>query len=264
MKRRRILWVAGAALLLLGVGLASARRLAGLYWGIRSSNPVRRGVDRARQLGCFACHGELGGAGIPDPGGDGLEVPSWSGGMWMMYVKDDRAIREFILDGDADDEGGSAQEDEHVIPAIHMPAFRPVLRGSDLEDLVAAFRVLSGMSRPPQDSAATRGHDLARARRCFSCHGAAGSGGLPNPGSLTGFIPGWYGSDFRDLVRSREEFDDWVLRGSIPRLEANPIASHFVRRQRLQMPPYRGLTREELDELWAYAQWLARTDGGVR
>jgi hypothetical protein len=28
------------------------------------------------------------------------------------------------------------------------------------------------------------------------------------------------------------------------------------------MPAYAGLTREQLDDLWAYVEWLAETDGG--
>jgi len=35
-----------------------------------------------------------------------------------------------------------------------------------------------------------------------------------------------------------------------------------ARRQRIAMPAYRDLTSEELDDLWAYAEWLGETDGG--
>jgi len=153
---------------------------------------------------------------------------------------------------------------EREAAAIRMPAYRDVLRGSDLDDLTAAFLVLSGMGRPDRGAPEGRGYDLAREWRCFSCHGAGGSGGLPNPGSFAGFIPGWYGADFGDLVRDREEFDAWIREGEIPRLTSSRIASHFIRRQRIQMPPYRDLTAQELDDLWAYASWLAATDGGRR
>jgi cytochrome c553 len=257
MRRRwfRRLWF--PAILLLVLALA-APWLAGIYWSVRSSNPVRRGVRRATELGCFSCHGHLGTQGLPDPGKPSEDVPTWSGGVWMMYVRTDEDIRAMILDGSHEHEEPPSGER----PAIEMPAFRDVLRGTDLEDLVAAFKVLSGMSLPPADSAARRGHDLARRWRCFSCHGPAGSGGLPNPGSLAGFVPGWYGPDFEDLVRDRAEFEGWVLEGSIPRLREGWIAPRFLRRQRLPMPAYRTMTRDELEELWAYVTWLAQTRGG--
>src|SRR5262249_422312 len=98
---------------------------------------------------------------------------------------------------------------------------------------------------------------------CLSCHGPGGSGGLPNPGSFTGFIPGWYGPDYRDLVRGREEFNRWVRSGAIPRLTRNRLASHFILNQRSKMPAYRNLTPSQLDDLWAYVVWLGRTGGSV-
>jgi hypothetical protein len=113
------------------------------------------------------------------------------------------------------------------------------------------------MSRPAAGTGAARGLEVAQRWRCFSCHGPAAAGGLSNPGSFAGFIPGWYGADFADLVRDRGEFDAWIREGQIPRLAQHPIASFFVRRQKLQMPTYKDLTAEDLDALWAYAGWLA-------
>ena len=98
------------------------------------------------------------------------------------------------------------------------------------------------------------------ARTC----GSAGSGGLPNPGSFTGYVPGWYGADFGELVRDRQEFDGWIRDGTIPRLARHPIAGYFLERQRVPMPAYRDMTTGELDNLWAYFQWLEETDGGHR
>ena len=134
----------------------------------------------------------------------------------------------------------------------------------NLEDLTAAFKVLSGMVAPPSDTPGGRGLDRARTWGCFACHGPAGSGGLPNPGSFTGFIPGWHGADFQDMVRDRTEFDTWITKGSIPRLAANPVATHFMSRQRIKMPAYRNFAKADLDDLWAYSRWLDRTGGGIR
>jgi hypothetical protein len=75
-------------------------------------------------------------------------------------------------------------------------------------------------------------------------------------------VPGWYGAEFEDLVRDQTEFEAWVREGRAPRLAASRIASYFMRRQRLSMPAYRGFEPEELDDLWAYARWLEKTQGG--
>lgn len=235
-----------AAVLVLAVLSPVAVRM---FWRAHASNPVRRGVARAAELGCFHCHGHQGRAGIPLPPPEEQTVPAWSGGVWMMYVRNDAQIRDYILNGSGD-------------LTIEMPAYRDVLHGTDLEDLVAAFKALSGMGAPPADTPARRGEQLARSLGCTGCHGPAGSGGLPNPGSFTGFIPGWYGPDFEDLVRSRDEFDAWVRNGSSERIRDSAIASYFVRRQRVAMPSYPRLADGDLDALWAYVGWLEETGGG--
>jgi len=182
----------------------------------------------------------------------------------MMYVENDDDIREFILDGITSERAASrAARAELEGMAIRMPAYRGWVDDRELADLVAAFRVLSGMSAPAPGTLEGEGHDRARRLECLACHGPGGSGGLPNPGSLTGFVPGWYGAEFEDLVRDRAEFDAWVREGSLPRLEEHPVASRFLARQRIRMPAYARLTDEDLDALWAYAAWLDRTSGGA-
>ncbi len=251
-------------LLLLGIlavaiAAASPWIVAG-YWRVRSDNTIRRGIARVQELGCFSCHGELGRSGIPIPGSD-EGVPQWSGSVWMMYVKNDEDIRRYIVEGSP---RKAHHDHNHDTVAVSMPAYGNVINERDLADLVATFKVLAGMVAPDRGTPARAGYNLARQWKCFSCHGPAGSGGLSNPGSLTGFIPGWYGADFRDLVRDRDEFDTWIREGAIPRLSGHPIASFFLDRQMLPMPAYRELTQDELDNLWAYAQWLKDTDGGHR
>jgi mono/diheme cytochrome c family protein len=264
MGRRRGVLIAGCVVAAIAATAALALPGARLYWRVRASNPVRRGATLSRGLGCFSCHGDLGRSGVPDPSGAGKQVPGWAGGLWMMYVKDDDEIREFILDGVSRRRAASSSaQEERRAAAISMPSYRGVVSSRDVDDLVASFGVLSGIKSPADDSPERRGYQLAESRECFSCHGPGGSGGLPNPRSFTGFVPGWYGADFRDLVRDREEFEKWVREGSIPRLAGNPIASVFMRSQRLKMPGYRGLTAAELDDLWSYVSWLGQTHGGV-
>ena len=247
-RRRRLRWllVGGIVLLLLAV---SAPWIVSAYWRNRSSNPVRRGVALAEKLGCYTCHGELGRSGIPDPL-DAGGVPGWTGGVWMMHVENDADIRRIILEGSESD------------GAIGMPAYKDVMDGGDVDDLVAAFKVVSGMTGPPRGSPARAGLGVALDWKCFACHGAAGSGGLPNPRSFTGFVPGWYGADFDDLVHDRDEFDRWIVDGTIPRLANQRLARFFLERQRLTMPAYPETTPQQLDDLWAYAVWLRETEGG--
>lgn len=259
---RRGLVLAGAAVVL-AAAAASALPLARAYWRAKSSNPVRRGIAVAERSGCFSCHGPMGSEGIPDPG-SGEAVPQWSGGVFMMYVKGEEEVRQFVRNGVSDRMAKEHEEgEEHEKAAIEMPAFRDVLSDGEIDDAVAAFLVLSGMKRPPDGTPEARGRQVAREHRCESCHAPGGAGGRPNPGSFTGFVPGWYGADFEDLVRSREEFDDWITKGKIERLETNPLARRFTRRQRLKMPEYASMTKDDRDALWAYAQWLGKTRGGL-
>jgi hypothetical protein len=178
----------------------------------------------------------------------------------MMYVKSDEEIRRYIVEGSPE----RPEETAHEHAAIDMPAYGDVVSEADLADLVATFKVLSGMVAPARGTPERVGYDVARQWKCFSCHGPGGSGGLPNPGSFTGFVPGFYGADFRDLVRDRREFDLWILEGAIPRLASHRIANYFLSRQLLSMPEYRELRAEQIDGLWAYFAWLSETDGGHR
>jgi len=262
MKRRRLLIAVGTGAVLLA-GAALALPVVRVYWRVHSSNPVRRGLEVATRVGCFSCHGPMGTAGIPDPKlGD--DVPSWSGGVFMMYVKSDEEVREYVQDGvsrrRAESESASAVRRR---AAIQMPAFRGTLTAREIDDVVAAFLIISGMKRPADGSTEARGLELAEKHRCFSCHEAGGSGGRPNRGSFTGFVPGWYGADFRDLVRTRADFVEWVRKGTIERLSDNRLARRFIRRQRLRMPAYSDLSDDDLGALWAHVGWLEKTRGGL-
>ena len=100
---------------------------------------------------------------------------------------------------------------------------------------------------------------MALASGCFACHGDLGIGGLPNPGSLKGYIPGFGGEDYTELVRNPDELRGWIADGGIPRLRNDPLASYFIERQIIQMPAYKDrLKPEEIDALVAYVQWLAK------
>ena len=226
------------------------------YWRWQESNPVRRGAEIAARAGCFACHGPQGMRGLPDPG-SGETVPTWDGGVPMMYVNGVQEVREYILDGVSRRRAESVSaRAEREKAAIHMPAYRDVLRNHEVDDLVTYFMAVS-QTAPVEDPQAARGRDLVRQHRCESCHGTGGSGGVPNPGSLKGYVPGWLGEDYTELVRDDAELHQWVLEGGIERFARDRLAGYFLERQRLHMPTYRtALAPEDADAIGAYINWL--------
>lgn len=219
--------------------------------------PAQRGQELADRLGCFRCHGPNGTGGVPNPHSKEGEVPAFQGGMLMMYVENDKEVREYILDGmparkKADPEYVQQMEQQ----ALRMPAFRGYLSEKELTDLVVYLNAASGLVSP-QDDLAVKGMNLAYKNGCFACHNVMGSGGLKNPGSFKGYIPGWWGSDFTDLVRSEEELREWLQEGEIKRLTSHPIARYFVEWQRVKMPKFKKfLTEEEIEALIRFVRWV--------
>src|SRR5262245_60988724 len=182
-------------------------------------NPSQRGRILAEQNGCFNCHGPGGTGGVPNAGSKTGEVPSFHEGTIMMYAHDDQDLREYILDGAPAAKLARAEYKAEIeAQALRMPAYRTEVSARQVDDLVAYLRAASGLLAPPDDTLAAKGADVAASSGCFDCHGDLGIGGLPNPGSLKGYIPGFGGADFDELVRSDEELRAWITEGGIPRL----------------------------------------------
>ena len=136
---------------------------------------------------------------------------------------------------------------------LKMPAYDDRLSDIEIAGLVAFASAVERVELPGDETAA-EGRRLAWKHGCLVCHGVEGSGGLANPGSLGGFVPGFLGGNFADMVRDEAEFREWVVDGTSRRLEANPLVRFFLRRQRLSMPAYREtLSDEEIGRIW---QWV--------
>ena len=248
MRRPRTL-TAAATLVILGVSAVVA------YTHLRSPRLTSelRGHALADQLGCFACHGPGATGGVPNPGSDEAEIPSWDGGTSMMYVESEEEIREWILYGRP--ERLSRQTSDDKESAVHMPAYEALISEENLEDLVAYYKAVARYGDMP--TAALEGYRAARKNGCFGCHGPGGLVGAKNPRSFKGYIPPWRGRDYADLVRNDDELRQWILEGEIDRFAQSRLASFFTRRQLIQMPAYSDrLTEEEVESIITYISWL--------
>ncbi|MDH3522858.1 MAG: c-type cytochrome [Acidobacteriota bacterium] len=203
----------------------------------------------------MGCHRPFGAREIPNPGSRWGTVPRFASGNAMMYAKDRGQIEELVRFGAPVAWLEDPRASERLAgQRVRMPAYGEALSEREIADLTAFACAVEGVE-PAGGEAAAAGRELARRQGCHSCHGPEGSGGMPNPGSLGGFVPGFLGGNFSDLVRDEAEFREWVLDGTSRRLAANPLVRTFWRRQLLSMPAYRGeLTGEELTQLWAWVE----------
>jgi mono/diheme cytochrome c family protein len=271
-KNKRVIVTGGIAILLLAAGVL------GTAYYVRQPRltPALRGHDVAARLGCFACHGPGGTGGVPNPGSDEESVPAWDGGNAMMYVQNEQEIREWILDGHpkrleeshehsrntgagGDHDSGEGAKPGRTSPLLEMPAYEDVISENDLSDLIAYYKAVAAFESLP--SKAGEGYAVASRLGCFGCHGPGGRVGAKNPASFKGYVPPWQGDDFDELVKSDDELRRWILDGEIDRIESNPLARRFTRRQIIKMPAYEGVIEEhELDLLITYIHWLQKDD----
>ena len=212
---------------------------------------VWRGRQVAVKYGCFNCHGFEGYKGISNPGYIYGEVPAWQGGTAMMFIFDEDDIKEWILYGKL-----RRFEGEKRGGIIKMPAYDGTIDEDELKDLIIYLKAVMELIEIDSDSA-RKGYEIAKKSGCFGCHGPYGMGGMPNPGSFKGYIPGWDGEDFDELVKSEGELREWIKNGNIRRLSKNFVARFFIKRQIIKMPAYKDkLTEDEINYVISYILWL--------
>jgi mono/diheme cytochrome c family protein len=222
-----------------------------------------RGRIIAEQMGCFGCHGAEGVRGISNPGAPDGVVPALAGGEIMMWAQDEAELRAWIRDGHIDkqaprrdglDAGRSSGR------ALVMPAYGEMLDREQLDDLVLYLKSISGLQFPEDDDVAD-GLELMHKLGCFRCHGAMGTGGVSNPQSLKGYVPGFVGEDYPELVRDGAELRQWIRNGVSDRFADNRIARSVLERQALKMPAYgKHLGDDDVEALAAAVEWLASED----
>ncbi len=193
------------------------------------SNLVARGLEVMEDSGCEGCH----------RAGDG----AWT---WRADARSPvslEIVRDAILSGRQ--RTGSF--------AASMPAYLGRLEHRDWLGAQQAVGALAGLVGIPEDQELAAGHDVARDMGCFSCHGPLGAGGLANPGSLSGMVPGWYGASFRRTAGRDGGVAAVIRSGSRPSRVPVPGLKGPV----LEMPAFESrMDSTELDLLVGYLQWL--------
>lgn len=197
------------------------------WWRHEDASAVQRGLALLEAEGCTGCHREAGGA--LRWRADGSEPPS-------LVV-----VRDAILNGRP--AAGDMLHD--------MPAYGGRLRMREWQDAAAAVGALTGLLGIPEDQELAAGHDIAVQMGCFSCHDVLGAGGVANPGSLKGRVPGFYGPDF--AAAQTTGLEEVLREGSVPSHTPVPGLPGPV----LTMPSYgERLDSTELDLLVRYLVWL--------
>lgn len=132
------------------------------------------------------------------------------------------------------------------------------------DDVMAYFAVLrlrrafDERVMSARDNPLIVGEVLARKYHCFQCHGQLGQGGFANPGSLKGYVPGYFGDDFKYLTRNGDpgSVRAWIERGLDDHLVRQPVvgqlAEYFLGRQAVSMPRFESLQKAEVGVLVDY------------
>ena len=210
-----------------GVVSVVAMSAVGCWWlGARlipESSPVARGASYAQMRGCADCHATLELAGNES------------------------------LSARCGDVNERSSHPDYRFPCGDLLAY--------FESVRLARSAESRFATAKQDGTLTallKGELLAREYHCFQCHGPLGQGGFANAGALKGYVPGFFGNDFRVLTElgRPEVVRDWITRGVTPGLVDHPVtgrwARYFLERQAVHMPKFATLTDAEIDLLSGY------------
>jgi mono/diheme cytochrome c family protein len=250
LRLRPRLWFVTAALLLLVM-------VAFYHYEARGElSPVARGEQLAQAQGCFACHGRS----EEEPRANFRRTPSgtWRAKpvptFWQNGIDSVDVLVDWIAHGCP-----PGEKERHQQLFVQMPAYDGLLARSDQEAIAAWILAQSlprllghgGEAEKSGDAEGERsveallrgGDQLSRQHGCYQCHGELGQGGVPNPSSFKGYIPGFFGADFRALTANgnRAEILHWIEHGRGRAIEAGPLgrfATFFVDRQRIGMPAY--------------------------
>lgn len=240
------------------------------------SSPVSRGARLAEDAGCFACHGRS----EEEPRFNlRLAAPGdWRSknnpSLWEGEITELKVLVDWITNGVPADE---VEKHKHLF--IRMPAYKDRLTSGEVED-IAAWILAEGLKiwadpdaikLPPAgqeltpDQLLIAGDALSRRHGCYQCHGELGQGGVANPDSFKGYIPGFQGRDFLKLTAEgdRAEILHWIDYGRGRAIESGQlgrIAKRYFDGQAIPMPGYRDqLSAAEKELLADYLLLLNKT-----
>lgn len=127
--------------------------------------------------------------------------------------------------------------------------------GAALAGLAACLSLYLWARTRPESTPAIRGEAAARRAGCFACHGAEGSGGVKDPGSIAGEVPGWDERTLAMYAKSGRDIRDWIVLGR------PPGAGTAREGGSIPMPAYGGILAErEIDDITAYVQAVSGWD----
>ncbi|HEY8993284.1 MAG TPA: c-type cytochrome [Lacunisphaera sp.] len=241
------------------------------------TSPVSRGAKLADQAGCFACHGR----GEEEPR---FNLRQAAPGKWRAKNNPSLGEGEITKAAELVDwiaHGVTADEiEKHKQLFIRMPAYQDRLTPREIDD-IAAWILAEGLKSQVDAAtiapAATDGQPLtsdqlliagdllSRRNGCYQCHGELGQGGVANPQSFKGYIPGFQGKDFLKLTANgdRAEILHWIDHGRGQAVETGllgRLAKRYLDRQAIPMPGYREqLTTAEKELLADYLLLLNKT-----
>jgi len=186
---------------------------------IPESSPVARGAAYAEVRECVSCHGNS----------DNPEID--------------------VMSAFCSDVNSKPWHPEYNVACGDVMAYFETVR---------LRRNLSSRVQSSTENHLITGEQLARDYNCFQCHGHLGQGGFVNKGSLKGYIPGYFGDDFRALTNNADpdSVRQWIMYGVDSKLLKNPItggiAKFFFDYQRVSMPSFKSLPDEEIETLVRY------------
>lgn len=244
------------------------------------ASPVARGEVLAAESGCFACHGRA--EGEQRMNSRQLANGTWRAKtiptVWENGIDEAAVLEDWIANGVPADEA-----EEHRKLFIQMPAYRGFMTAAEVDAVSAwilaeAVRLshaepdedegmeldVAAVAKLAPDHLLVLGDRLSRQHGCYACHGELGQGGVRNPASFKGYIPGFFGRDFLALTEDgdRAEILHWIDHGRGQAIEAGVagrLAKKFFEGQAIGMPAYRDrLGEAEKAVLVEYLLWLNR------
>ncbi len=222
------------------------------------TSPVSRGARLAEEAGCFACHGRSEGEkrfNLRQASAEKWAAKS-NPTFWDGDITTTDELVDWITNGVP-----AAEAERHKKLFIRMPAYKDRLKPEEI-DAIAAWILAEGLkssqgvgpsAKPANlpasiplapDQLLISGDRLSRQHGCYQCHGELGQGGVANPASFKGYIPGFQGRDFLKLTAGgdRTEILHWIDHGRGRAIESGllgGLAKKYLAGQAIPMPGYR-------------------------